>query len=125
MKKPLILFLYATAMYFVLSTWYKRGNTGIPDPRVIAAPTYLYSILDLVSGFTGNLTVPLAMGMTFILVVQAKNGVTTTAVSPPYTGSGNRTGTGAAAGGATPSTRGKGVIPGLVGPPVAPGTKFP
>ena len=70
MKKSFILALYGVALYFVLRNYYRQGNTGIPDPRVIGAPTYLYGILSLVTDFTGGFTIPLAAGMTFALAIR-------------------------------------------------------
>lgn len=103
--KPLLLFLYATALYFVLSGWYRNGNTGIPSPKVLAAPTYLYSILGIVSGFTGGFTIPVALGLTFTLVLQSKKQPSTAATyagpSPASKSSGS--GAGFAAVGAPPA----------------------
>jgi hypothetical protein len=70
-KKAFILFGYAIALYFVLRAWYQQGNSGIPNPKVIGAPTYLYGVLGLVSDFTGGFTVPLTAGVTVALALQA------------------------------------------------------
>ena len=71
MKKGIILVLYGVALYFVLKRFYSnKGNTGLPEPSVIAAPTYLYAILALVADFTGGFTIPLAAGMTVALIWQ-------------------------------------------------------
>lgn len=70
MKNSLILFLYGVALFFVLRTYYNEGNSGMPTPTVLAAPTYLYGILSIVSGFTGALTVPIAAGLTVSLIWQ-------------------------------------------------------
>jgi len=72
-KKPVILFLYGVALYFVLRTYYKQNNTGLPNPVVIRNPTYLYGILAIASDFTGGLTIPLAAGMTLALIWQTNN----------------------------------------------------
>lgn len=83
-KKPIILVLYGVALYFVLRQYYKN-QSGLPNPKVIRNPTYLYGILALASDFTGGLTIPLAAGMTVALIWQA-NGTgkpaTTTAKKP-------------------------------------------
>jgi hypothetical protein len=76
MKKPFILLLYGTALFWILRSYYKDpSNTGMPTPRTLSAPTYLYGILSLVSDFTGGFTVPLAAGLTVGLIwqVQAKD----------------------------------------------------
>lgn len=68
--------LYGVAMFWILREYYKDpANLGIPRPKAIAAPTYLYAILALASDFTGGFTIPLAAGMTVSLIwqTQAKN----------------------------------------------------
>lgn len=71
MKKSVILLLYFVALYFVISTYYKRGNSGMPKPQVIAAPTYLYGILALTADFLEGFPIVLAAALTVALVWQA------------------------------------------------------
>lgn len=80
--KSLMLFLYATALFFIVRYWYQKGNTGIPGPQILAPPTYLYGGLSIASGFTGDLTIPLALGMTVALVLQAKGQTQTGQIIP-------------------------------------------
>lgn len=73
MKKPFILFLYGTALFWILRSYYKDpANTGMPRPQTLSAPTYLYGILSLASDFTGGFTVPLAAGLTVALIWQTQ-----------------------------------------------------
>lgn len=84
MKKPFILFAYGIALYFVLRAWYQQsGNSGIPNPKVIGAPTYLYAILALVSDFTAGFTVPLTAGITVALAFRANNTTKQTTTTTP------------------------------------------
>jgi hypothetical protein len=76
MKKPFILMLYGVALFWILREYYKDpANLGMPRPKVLAAPTYLYGILALASDFTAGFTIPLAAGLTLSLIWQtnAKN----------------------------------------------------
>ena len=75
--KALILFLYAVALYFSVRNWYNAGNSGLPNPTILAAPTYLYSALALASDFTGDFTIPIAAGLTLTLIWNSKK------VQPP------------------------------------------
>lgn len=68
--------LYGVAVYWILREYYKDPtNLGMPRPKVLSAPTYLYGILSLASDFTGGFTIPLAAGLTLSLIWQtnAKN----------------------------------------------------
>lgn len=68
--------LYGVAVYWILREYYKDPtNLGMPRPKVLSAPTYLYGILALASDFTAGFTIPLAAGLTLSLIWQtnAKN----------------------------------------------------
>jgi hypothetical protein len=67
-NKALILFLYGTTLYITVSRWYKAGNSGMPDPKVIGPASYLFGILALAADFLEGLPVVLALGLTFILL---------------------------------------------------------
>lgn len=83
MKKPLILALYGVALYFILRSYYKNtGETGLPNPRALAAPTYLYGILALTSDFLGGVPIVLAGGLTVALIWQANGQSPTAKVTP-------------------------------------------
>lgn len=87
MKKPFILMLYGVALYWILREYYKDpANLGMPQPKVLASPTYLYGILALASDFTGGFTIPLAAGLTVSLIWQtnAKSVTAPSATSPPF-----------------------------------------
>ena len=73
MKKPLLIFMYGIAVYFILRSWYAQGNTGLPRPNILVGPTYLYSILTLASDFAENIPVLIGAGLTLALIVQAQN----------------------------------------------------
>lgn len=88
MKKAAILFMFATALYFVLRSWYSQpGNGGIPNPRAVVGPVYLYAILALIADFLGGLPIVLAAGLTIALVWQAEKqkAPATTTVKTPNT----------------------------------------
>lgn len=67
MSKALILFLYGASLWITISRWYGAGNSGMPDPQVIAPASYLFGILALSADFLEGLPVVLALGLTFIL----------------------------------------------------------
>lgn len=73
MKKPLLIFMYGIAVYFILRSWYSQGNTGLPRPNILVGPTYLYSILTLASDFAENIPVLIGAGLTLALIIQAQN----------------------------------------------------
>ena len=68
MKKPIILLLYGVALFFILRRYYNQGNSGLPTPTVLAAPTYLYGIGLLVSDFGGGVPVVIMAGLTLGLI---------------------------------------------------------
>ena len=68
MNKSVILFSYGTALYLILRKAYQEGHTGIPEPSLIAPPTYLYGILALATDFVGGVAVMIAIGLTFGLM---------------------------------------------------------
>lgn len=72
MKKAAILGMYGVALYFILSAYYKKGNTGMPKPSVLASPTYLYGILALTSDFLEGFPIVIAAGLTVALIWQAQ-----------------------------------------------------
>lgn len=90
-NKPILLFLYGVALYFVLKQYYKNGHAGLPEPQIIRNPTYLYGLLAIVSDFTAGLTVPIAAGLTVALIWQTNNQTskqkTTTKKTTPNPGS--------------------------------------
>lgn len=67
MSKALVVFLFGLTLYITLNAWYKEGNTGTPDPSVIAPSAYLFGILALTADFLEGLPVILAAALTFIL----------------------------------------------------------
>lgn len=72
MKKALVLVLYGVALYFILKKYYENpANTGLPNPTVLTAPTYLYGILALTSDFLEGLPIVLAGALTVALIWQA------------------------------------------------------
>jgi len=68
MNKAVVLFAYGTAVYFILRKAYQEGHTGIPEPSLLAPPTYLYGILALSADFLGALPVVIAVALTFALI---------------------------------------------------------
>lgn len=74
--------LYGVALYFVLQSYYREGNTGLPNPRVLMAPTYLYGILTLASDFLEGFPVVLAGGLTVALIWQAQSQKQNATVTP-------------------------------------------
>lgn len=73
MRKSVILILYGVVLYFVLKRYYANGNAGLPDPKTLNAPTYLYGILLLSADFTGGLSMVLAAGLTVAFIWQTQN----------------------------------------------------
>lgn len=78
MKKSLILFLYVVAIFFILRNYYAQKdssgtpvNTGMPNPQVLTAPTYLYAILALTADFLEGFPIVLALALTVSLIWQA------------------------------------------------------
>ena len=67
MNKALVLFLYGVTLYITLSRWYGAGNSGMPEPKVVAPASYLFGILALTADFLEGLPVILAAAFTFIL----------------------------------------------------------
>lgn len=57
----------------ILRKYYAEGNSGMPNPKVIANPTYLYGILILASDVVGGLPIVLALGLTVALIWQTEN----------------------------------------------------
>ena len=68
MNKAVVLFAYGTAVYFILRKAYQEGHTGIPEPSLLAPPTYLYGILALAADFAGGFPVFIAVALTFGLM---------------------------------------------------------
>lgn len=68
MNKSVILFAYGTALYLILRKAYQEGHTGIPEPSLLAAPTYLYGILALAENFVGGIATFMAISLTFGLM---------------------------------------------------------
>jgi hypothetical protein len=62
--KSVIVMMWGIAGFIILSRWYKAGNTGLPNPQLIAAPSYLYGVLALASEFLEGLPVVLSLGVT-------------------------------------------------------------
>jgi len=62
--KGLIMMLYGVALTIILSRYYKAGNSGLPKPDQITAPSYLYGVLALTGSFLGALPTVLAAGLT-------------------------------------------------------------
>lgn len=67
MSKAFLLFLYGISVYITLDAWYKNGNSGMPDPAVIAPATWLFAILALASDFLEGLPIILGAASTVIL----------------------------------------------------------
>lgn len=68
MNKAVILFAYGTALYLILRKAYQEGHTGIPEPSLLAPPTYLYGILALSESFIGGVATFMAISLTFGLM---------------------------------------------------------
>lgn len=68
-SKSFVITLYGIALFLILSRWYKAGGSGLPEPRLIVAPSYLYGVLALTSDFLEGLPVVLAAGLTFGLAI--------------------------------------------------------
>jgi hypothetical protein len=80
MNKAVILFAYGTALYLILRKAYQEGHTGIPEPSLLAPPTYLYGILALAESFVGGIATFMAISLTFGLMwgyQDLQNGTTT------------------------------------------------
>lgn len=71
-NKAIVLFMFGVALYFILRAYYRQGNTGLPNPQVLSAPTYLYGILALAADFLAGFPIVLAAGLTMALVWQAQ-----------------------------------------------------
>lgn len=69
--------MYGVALFFILQKYYANGNSGLPSPTVLTAPTYLYGILALSSDFLDNFPIVLAAGLTVALIWQAQSANTT------------------------------------------------
>lgn len=87
MSKALVIFLYGVTLYITLSRWYGAGNSGLPEPRVVAPASWLFGILALTADFLEGLPVILAAALTFILYLER-----------PAAGSGTNKPTGKSAG---------------------------
>lgn len=85
MKKPLILLFYAVALFFGLRKYYQQGNSGLPNPQVISAPTYLYGIAALAADFVGPVAVVIAAGLTVSLIWQTQKTKGSSNTSSPTT----------------------------------------
>lgn len=70
--------MYGVALFFILQKYYKNGNSGLPSPTALTAPTYLYGILALSSDFLDNFPIVLAAGLTVALIWQAQSSPTAT-----------------------------------------------
>jgi len=64
--------MYGVALFFILRRYYANGNSGLPSPTVLAAPTYLYGIAALTTDFAGGFPVLIAAGMTMALIWQTE-----------------------------------------------------
>lgn len=73
-NKAFILSLYFVALFIILKNYYNQGNSGMPYPTTITAPSYLYAVLALTSDFTGGLSTVLAAGLTMGLFYRTHNG---------------------------------------------------
>ena len=63
-SKAFILSMYLVALFLVLKNYYNQGNSGMPYPSAITAPSYLYGVLALTADFTEGLSGVLAAGLT-------------------------------------------------------------
>lgn len=75
-NKSIILGLYLVAIFIILKNWYNQGNSGMPYPTTIAAPSYLYAVLGLTADFTGSFGTVLAAGLTLGLYYATHTGKT-------------------------------------------------
>jgi hypothetical protein len=66
-NKAFILSMYLVALFIILKNYYNKGNSGMPYPTTITAPSYLYGVLALTSDFTEGLSGVLAAGLTLAL----------------------------------------------------------
>lgn len=73
MKKAVVLMLFAVAVYFILDAYYKEGNSGLPNPSVLTAPTYLYGALALSADFLEGFPIVLAAALTMALIWQTQD----------------------------------------------------
>lgn len=69
--KAYLLLLYSISLYITLNAWYKQGNSGVPDPTVIAPATYVFALLLLAANFLDGLPAIIGTSMTFILYLRA------------------------------------------------------
>jgi chromate transport protein ChrA len=65
--KAIIVVMWGIALGIILNGYYRSGNSGLPNPRSIAAPSYLYGVLAISSEFLEGLPVVLAVGLTAAL----------------------------------------------------------
>lgn len=72
-RKAFIIALYVAALFLILRRRYQNGGTGIPEPKYIVAPSYLYGILALTSDFLEGLPIVLAAGFTTGLYFKITN----------------------------------------------------
>ena len=63
-NKAFILAMYLVALFIILKNYYNKGNSGMPYPTTITAPSYLYAVLGLTADFTGGVSTVLAAGLT-------------------------------------------------------------
>lgn len=63
-NKAFILSMYLVALFIVLKNYYAQGNSGMPYPTTVTAPSYLYAVLALTADFTEGLSGVLAAGLT-------------------------------------------------------------
>jgi hypothetical protein len=69
--KAYLLLLYSVSLFITLNAWYKQGNSGVPDPSVIAPATYVFALLLLAANFLDGLPAIIGTSMTFILYLRA------------------------------------------------------
>jgi hypothetical protein len=73
--KSTILGIYLLALFIILRHWYNQpGNSGMPYPTAITAPSYLYAVLGIASGIVGNIATVLAVGLTLGLYYRTHQG---------------------------------------------------
>lgn len=68
--KAYLLLLYSVSLYITLNAWYKQGNSGVPDPTVIAPATYVFALLLLASNFLDGLPAIIGTSLTFLLYLR-------------------------------------------------------
>lgn len=66
-SKAIVVVMWGIALGIILQRYYRVGNSGLPNPRTIAAPSYLYGVLALTSEFLEGLPVVLSVGLTAAL----------------------------------------------------------